>query len=96
MQQQKEPSELAGSIGKYDLQQKKGQTYEAAVSKIIETASVQLSPDFANTSTTDYNWADIYQEWCSANDREYHRIGYVNKNRHYKHEYEARTILQSA
>lgn len=93
--QQQEPPDLAGSIGKYGINQKKGRTYEAVASKLIETASVQFSPDYANTSTTDYNWADIYRGWCAANNRDYLRIGYVNKNRHYKHEYEARNIIQS-
>ena len=94
--QKEKPEDLAKCIGKHGLQQKKGRTYEAAASKVIETASVQLSPDYANTSTTDFNWADVYQGWCDANHREYHRIGYVNKNRHYRHEYEACNIIKSS
>ena len=90
-----EPPDLAPSIGKYGLQQKKGRTYEAASAKVIEFASMQLSPDYANTSSTDYNWADVYHGWCTANHKPYQRIGYVNKNRHYRHEYEARKIVQT-
>lgn len=38
----------------------------------------------------------MYHGWCDANNLQYHRIGYVNKNRHYKHEYEACKIILSS
>ena len=91
--QEKEPANFGAAFGRFGLKQKKGRTYEAASAKVIEFASSQFSPDYANTVSIDFNWADVFCGWCEANNRTYHHIGYVNKNRHYRHEKEAFTIL---
>ena len=89
-----QPANVAKEIGNYGLQGKAGRTYEALAGKLIEYASKQFSPDMANTS--DFNHAGPYAGWCSNNGLPLHPIKYVNKNRHYRHEFESGKLISQS